>query len=360
MKKLIGLIFVLVFTISCGKTEKVFTPDYKGLIDSNLARIELLEVNDSLQDLRLDALEVTSADLEARLTQAEDDIDSNESDILNLFSRTNYLAAGLVYLYNDLHSHVAQLEAADRANRQFIRRKVRNLRRKLSREIRQRQLADAQLQDNIDDVENDLNSFEARQSMINRFLSRAIFVTNLRISQLQYRVQRDLNRLDNRVTDLESDVSSIQSEIASINSNLSSMQAQIDDVESRLLSVVYPCGDGNSQEVLLNTQDGLVAYFQSTKNESLSFSDSVTIQGYTIPAHQDKFCKDTNFYNGECNKYGYRSVGEYTVPTTNYNVGDTATIKIIDKAFLDVLDDGNYRTTDGYSCNFTISNGEVL
>lgn len=358
MKKLLTL-SMIALVIGCGKTEKVFTPDNKNFIDQNTKRIELLEINDALQDLRLEALEVTSVDLQERLLQAEGDIDLNEDNILRLFSRTNYLAAGLAYLYNDLHDHVRELERADREIKRTLRNEVRSLRNQLSREIRQRELADTSLQDEIDAVENDLNSFEARQSVINRFLSSAITLTNLRISQLQYRVQRDINRLDNRVSNLESNVSQIRSEIVAINSNLSDMQNQINDVESRLTSVVYPCGESNTQEVLLQTQDGLVAYFQSTKQENISFSDSVTIQGYTIPAHQDKFCEDTNFFNGECSQFSFRMVGEHTIPTQTYNVGDSATITIIDKAYLDVLDDGNYRTTDGYSCNFTISNGEL-
>lgn len=354
MKKILGIL-ILVFIISCGKVETVSTPDYKGLIDSNILRIELLETNDALQDLRLDALESTVQDLDSRLLEAEDDIDLNESRILSLFSRTNYLAAGLSYLYNDLHRHVRELEAADRSQRVALRSSIRSLRRKLSREVRQRRLADANLQSQIDDLESDLSSFEARQSIINRFLTRGLAISNFRISQLQSQVSRSLsiinsniNLLQSQVTSINLEVNSIKSEITTIQNQISDMESDISDLEDSVTKVVYPCGEGSSEEVLLQTQDGLVAYFQQTRNQTDNFSI-----GQAIPEHFvcDRFYSSI-FGSNRC-KQG-RNIPASTA-TSNISV----THQVLVKAYLDVLNDGRYRTTDGYSCNFEIENGEV-
>lgn len=352
MKILAILALSLVF-FGCSKKDTVNLPDLEP-------RVALLEANDKLQDLRLDTLEVQVSDLQGRMTQAEDDIDSNEEDILELFDLVADLDSELSDLRDELRDEVRSLRRADRQTRRMVRNKVRRLRRALSREIRQRQLADNNLQSQINDVEDALDRSNARQAVINRFLTRGLFMTNVRISQLQRQISYYLRVLDRRLDRVESAIRDINDEIVDLQNQMSTMQAQIDDVESRLVSVVYPCGDGNSEEVLLDTQDGLVAYFQQVRTQTIRFSDSITIQGYTIPGHYDKYCKDTNFFNGECNDYDYRYISGFSVPTQSYGVSDTARIPVLRKAYLDVLDDGNYRTTDGFSCNFTISNGEVL
>ena len=176
-------------------------------------------------------------------------------------------------------------------------------------------------------------------------------MTNQRISQLQRRISYKLSRINRRLRVAESDINSLTNEIAGLQSQIDDMQEQIDDVESRLVSVVYPCGDGNSEEVLLKTQDGLVAYFQEMRNQRLSFEDTLTIPAYTIPAHYHRY--------GYFGSWTTRYAGQHTIPARTYNVGDTATVKVLKKAYLDVLADGNYRTTDGFSCNFSIVNGEV-
>ena len=97
-----------------------------------------------------------------------------------------------------------------------------------------------------------------------------------------------------------------------------------------MVSVVYPCGEGNSEEILLNTKDGLIAYFQTTKTIRANFSDSIRIDAHSIPAHTDKYCKKSNLVNGNCIKYNYRYVGAYTIPAKTYNVSDSGSFKVID------------------------------
>lgn len=357
MKK-VFLVLALLGLVGCSE-ETIQLNDHKEQIDRNTAEIELLKAQDALHDLRIDSLETRVSDLESRMSLAEANIDANTADIIDLFDLVDGLDNDLNSLRSQFYYAYWQLRQSDRQLRREMRRKVRRLRRQLYREIYQRRLADNNLQNQIDQVESDLQSFEAQQQVINGFLTGAIFLTNIRISQLDNQVTNALNNLDSRLDSVENEIISINNEISSMQSQLSSITAQLNDVESRLVSVVYPCGESNSEEVLLQTQDGIVAYFQEMRNKTISFSDSITVDSYDIPAHTDKFCKDTNFINGECNDYGYRHVGSHTIPAQTYNVGDSATVKVLKKAYLDVLGDGNYRTTDGYSCNFSIVNGEV-
>ena len=352
------LSILLLFTVACSE-ETINLPDHKPQIDENTARIQLLEANDALQDLKIEDLQVRVSSLEGRMDEAEDAIDANEEKISELCDAVEGLDSELSILRDDFRNAVRQLRRADRRTRRTMRRNVRNLRRALTREIRARRLADSRLQSNIDSVESDLNSFEARQTIINRILGIGLFVTNQRISQLQRQISRMLSTINRRLGRIEREIRSINSEISSMQANMATMQSQLDDVESRLLSVVYPCGEDNSEEVLLDTQDGLVTYFQRMEYKTLTFSDTVTIPSYTIPGHHDKYCADTAFVSGRCTDYRYRYVSGSTIPSRTYRVGDTARLKVLKHAYLDVLADGNYRTTDGYSCNFSIVNGEV-
>lgn len=267
MNRLVILTLLLTF-VGCG--DRVFIPDNKDQIDSNTLRVELLELNDEIQDLRLETLESL--------------VDVNASNIEDLSNRIRQVAF----------------------------------------------------------------SFDRRLRLLASSIQYQIFILGRRI---------DSN--DRDISDIESDISHIKRDLRSIRSNINELGAQIDDVESRLVSVVYPCGEGNSQEVLLMTQDGLVGYFQTTREETISFSDSVVVDDFTIPAHLDKFCVDTNFHTGRCIQFSTRFVGESVIPGQTYNVNDSASFTVIDQAFLDVLDDGNYRTTDGFSCNFSIVDGAI-
>lgn len=280
MKKFLVVVFLLAL-VGCGKTEKVFTPDYKGQIDDNTARIELLELKDEAIEARLDALEQKDLDL-----------------------------------------------AAD-----------------------------------IADVAGDLSVLT---SSFNSFR----FATNIKFFLLNLQLNYAINQIDNRLDSLEDDIEEVQEDVARLKrkvkklkrqlnvakSNISDLQNEVVRLDSEIVDVIYPCGN---KEVLLDTRDGLVAYFQNYEDETINISDSITVEAYTIPAHFEQYCVDTNFLNGECNSYETRLVGEHTIPAQTYNVGDTATIKIIKDAYLSKLPDGNYATTATPSCNFTISNGEV-
>lgn len=362
MKVLITLL-LLTSLIGCGKKETIQLDDNGSIVQSNVQRIELLEAKDAVQDLRLDAVEANLASLEDRVEVNEDDIDANESDIADLFNDLGDLEGDLSDLRDDLNSEVAALRRADRQTRRLIRREVRSLRRDLSREIRNRRIADSRLQDNIDDIERDLNRFESRQRFFNYMISGAIARTNYRITLLQQNIGSQISNLDNRITVNEGDITNIQNNVTALQNQTSSLQNQIDSLESEMIAVVYPCGEGNSEEVLLQTEEGLLAYFQTSRTINVDFSSSIDIPAQDIPAHTDRFCNHTytgGWYNGHCNSWGSNQVGAYTIPAASYSVGGSDSFQVIDKAYLDILGDGNYGTTDGYSCNFQISNGQLV
>jgi len=351
MKKLTMLALALLFAGGCS-SDKSVVPDHKKQIDSNTARIMLLEANDSLQDLRLDDLESRVNGLEVRVSQTEADIIVNSNNIVTLFNQVATLDSDLADLRDDLNEAVAELQDADSELRVELLKKIRKLRKKFRNEIANRQAADANLQANIDSVASDLDAFEAAQSVRNFILTSGLFLTNLRISQLQSSVASSLNNLDNRLDTVENQVASINSEIQTIKGNMLLMQAQLDDVESRLVSVVYPCGENNSKEVLLQTQDGLVAYFQKMKTVTTTVEATETVPAHTIctfPLYNVlNFCPPGHVQNVP-----------QSVNNTPYSVSFQH--QVLEKAYLAVLGQGNYGTTDGMSCTFSIdSQGQLV
>ena len=342
MKKLLTLTAILL-TGACA--DSVVLNDHKDLIDSNTARIALLELSDSIQDTRLGALESKSQELDGRLVDVEFRMDNAEADISDLFDRVDILDQGLVNLRNHLHWHVAQLQQTDRNIRQELRSKVRSLRRDLSREIRQRRLADNNLQNQIDSVENDLDAFQSQQRVTNFFMSLGLTLTNLRINQLTTQVNNRLSSLDSRLTTVEGDITTINGELSALQGVVNSLGVQLDSVEDRLISVVYPCGPGSSQEILLQTEDGLLAYFQQTRTITETFA-----VGDTVPEH---FVCDRFIGNSNVCLLGHN------VPAASTSQSLTVSHQVLEKAYLDILGDGSYATSDGYSCNFSVANGEL-
>ena len=363
MKKLL-LAATLAFTLGCGDDDRVVLNDYKDQIDSNTARIVLLESQTALQGLEIDALDVRVTDLEGRMDQAELAIADNTDLVIDL---TDQLSDEIDRLRDKLRRDVRSLRRADRQTRRSLVAGLSTLWFQLRREVRQLESADRNLQNQVDDLADRVSVLTSRFNSFRAQTNTSLFFIGLSIAILADQVDDRLDDLErdvalnaSEIDQIQSDVSSLQLQMAQANSDIAQLQTDLDDVESRLVSVVYPCGEGNSEEVLLQTQDVLVAYFQRTRNKTLTFSDSITIPELVIPGHHDRFCVDTNFLNGECNDFDTRFVPGTTVAEQTYSVGDSASIKTIDRAYLDVLADGSYRTTDGFSCNFTISNGEVL
>lgn len=344
------LLVAALFAVACSE-DTVNLPDHKQQIDQNSAEIALLKAHNDLQDIRINSLEVRMSDLELRVEVAETNIDINTGNIVTLFDQVENLDDELSSLRRRFYYAYYELKAADRQTRRMLRNEVRSLRVQLYTEIFRRQLADYQLQQQIDDVESDLQSFESQQQIVNSLLTGAMFLTNLRINQLQSQITSAIVNLNNRMNNIQSQINSINTEISSIQSTLTNISSQLDSIEDRLVSVVYPCGEGNSQEVLLETQDGLVAYFQQMR----TVTDTIEV-GETVPAHT--ICthpwKQPPLFN--CPPGHVQTVPE-SQNSTPYSV--EVEHDVLQKAYLDILDDGNYRTTDGYSCNFSIVNGEV-
>lgn len=348
-KCLLIVIGVFLLLSSCTKEETVLLPDHKGLIDSNTARIVLLELQSSLHELRLNNLDVSVANLQTRLDDAEAAIVVNEQNILELLAAVDLLGTDLETLRDDLAEEVDRLQRADRYTRRLLYKKVSQLRRDLTKEIRRRRLADNNLQDQINNVESDLSSFEAQQSFANTIIFAALYLLNGRISQVNAQLQNQISALSSQLGVANAAIAALQTAVSELQSNLAVLQTQINEVESKLVAVVYPCGEENSEEILLQTQDGLVAYFQQT------VSETITVGAYEIiPEYQ--YCDHAWKWLAICPPGLIVTVPESQNPT-----GDEISFSYqkLNKAYLDLLADGNYSTTDGYSCSFTVSNGAV-
>lgn len=202
-------------------------------------RVQLLEANDKLQDSRLDALELRATSLEARLSQAEASIDQNASNISDLFDAVDGLDGELDALREQFCQAVRQLRIADRYNKRMLMMQMSQLRHMLMYEIYQRRLADNNLQDQIDDLNNDLNSLE-NQVNFNAFMSTiAFFYLNGRINTVQSNIDSGLANLQSilqgQIDDINSDINDINDAISGLGDledQVATNTANIDDLQN--------------------------------------------------------------------------------------------------------------------------------
>lgn len=344
-----GLILGIIMLTCLGCSSDTTTlPDHKAQIDSNTARVILLEANDTLQDLRLDALESLVALLEGRMTQAEAAIDVNEINILALFDGLANLTADLDALRVELRVEIAALKKADKQTRRILRKRIAKLRRKLCREIKARGLADARLQSQIDALERTVKRHVAKQKMINMFLTKGLFFTNQRITQLQQHIMVLVFQVNRRLNRIEQDIQEINQEIDQLRRRLRRLRDRLEEMEFPMISVVFPCDDNEDSEVLLQTPEGLVAYLQEMRRVTRTFEAGVEIPTYFVC---DKWAGSWH-YSKPCVK-GHHVSG-YTTKTDI-----TITFYVLERAYLGLLEDGWYGEEDGFSCEFYVEDGEL-
>ncbi len=253
MNKILFLILA-VGLAGCGKKSSVNLPDLGP-------RVQLLEANDKLQDIRLDNLEVKVSDLEQRMSSAEDDIDTNEEKIAENCDDIEDLEEDLDQLRNNFRNAVRELRQADRQTRRLLRKNVRRLRVALLREIRNRQAADQDLQDQLDDLERTVDRHISRQSLINRFLVFGLYQTNLRITQLSNQINSAINNINNTLVNIQAEINDINNEINNLQSSVTNIYNEISNLEDQMVSVVENC-DGSYH---LDTENGLFEVGYTTR-----------------------------------------------------------------------------------------------
>ena len=215
-------IILMLFVAACSE-ETVNLPDHRADIDKNAAEIELLKASEKVQNSRLDALELRADSLEARMTQAEQAIDSNSDAISELFSLVDNLDSELSSLRSEFYHAVAQLRKADRRNKRQLMMQMSQLRRKLCREIRDRQLADSSLQSQIDNLESELSDLEDTVN-INAFASFIGFLfLNNKINNVESSINYQLDNLDSRLDSVENSIVTINQDITSINGAITNL-----------------------------------------------------------------------------------------------------------------------------------------
>jgi len=228
---------VLLGIIGCSGS-KVTIPDNRGLIDANKAEIELLKAKDKVQDFRLDNLEAGLAALDSRMEAAEGDIESNNSNIVELFFKMDNLDEDLEEMFGHFSDKVAELKKADRKNKKFLLKKVSQLRKALVKEVRSRKLADNELEDELDYLEEDLEDLSRRLDRDEFIVYYAFSYLNRKLNNLEGDIDEALGDLDNRLDTVEGDISSINAEISTINNTLVSLGNQITSNNTNLLLAI--------------------------------------------------------------------------------------------------------------------------
>ena len=233
-------------------------------------RVKLLEANDSLQDVRLGLLESRVTSLESRMDSVEDSIDAHEEKLAELCETVDYLDEELSSLSDRLSEAVRELRRADRRTRRMLRSSVADLRRQLMSEIRSRRLADSRLQRQLDSVERDLARFEARQRIINRFLTYGLYQANHRIDQLSRRINIALSRIDRRLGVLESEIDDINRSIRRLSSAIRRIYSRLSSIENDLEDQEVTVEEGCEGDLLLSIGGVLYAIGYETSTEEIT------------------------------------------------------------------------------------------
>lgn len=199
----------------------------------------------------------------------------------------------------------------------------------------------AALQAQIDALELLLNNQVSALYAQITSLSSDLSTTQTNISLME----TTINNLQNDLVTLGDTNSDLENALNALENDLTALQAQVTALENSSWEIVYPCGEGNSEEVIIATSNGLLAYFQQTQTVNQNFTIGTPIPEYFV-----------------CNMFAGNSdvcvFGE-NIPASISSVNQTLSYQKISKAYLDVLADGTYQTTDGLSCIFTVSNGQI-
>lgn len=92
---------------------------------------------------------------------------------------------------------------------------------------------------------------------------------------------RDLHDLQSRADSQDAQISVLQTESAQLTADLAILQARVQGLEDNLqvFSVQDPCGNGPGfDEVILSTNIGLIAFFESGTNRFLTVLSNGTYQ----------------------------------------------------------------------------------
>ena len=187
MRKLTLLSLLLLALISCGKTDKIFTPDHIDQINDNTARIEALE---------------------KRVKQVEDDAETTS---------------------NNLNGEIARLDQADQDNLDLVRDEISSLQDDLEDAIEDLEDSDKKLAKKISKVKKKikiiqrrLNRFESGQRSLSRSISN--------LYRFTYRINSNLQSLADTVSGLEEDIEELDEDLEDLEDDVEDNSEDIEDL----------------------------------------------------------------------------------------------------------------------------------
>jgi hypothetical protein len=213
-----------------------------------------------------------------------------------------------------------------------------------------------ELQDQLSEHLEYLNDLQANQYLMQIQYDLDMLNLEAKLYELSYKISQLNQLVDSEIADLltylQALEASYQTQIEEINTTFSTITQnlliQIQALQNDSFKIIKPCT--NAKEVLIETPNGLLAYFQT------GYLNSVTFEAHTtVPEHL--VCLDPQPI-GDTGKLKCNSFDVITSVITTHS--KTISFFVLENAYLAILSDGHYRTTDGTGCTFRIQNGEIF
>lgn len=349
---------LLLLGLLVGCADKIVLPDHKEQIDANTTQSEANKLLLESHALILEDHEARIKVLEEGLAELEKESNSHSEDLLSLFNSVANLEQADIDILDELHMLARESRRADRKLRRKLRNKFNRLSRQLSREIRDRQLADSNLQDQIDTLSDNLEDLDRREARSTRMLTFGILLTNARISSVQSSLISRINNLEN---DMNNSIADLRDDLDRLSNKVKRNKRKI-----KRLNILYSNLSNSLRRLSIAVRNNY-NNINTIQNEVNSIENEITLLEQDMSDAQDDISTLFDLLDEQDSDY---QIVDVVDPCGDGSGPDEVLVVLANGSVmawyknkgLALLDPGvRYRTTDKQKCRFEVTaSGEVL